>query len=307
MDYIVETLNTSIPDSTELILNSDDILCSSLKPENDRKYFSIAPLEGESEVKDSIIQDTPYCPNCKEPLNYEFQRYHHVGKVHCHHCGFKSPKANFEIKRITESETHLYEDGTLYVYEFASDNLSEQYNKLTAISVLREMGYAHETLMEYFKQITTVESRFDEIIENDTRYITILSKDQNPVANSRVFNLIKDTKEWEDIVVVMMTEAHSYHKPARFVENMAWLYDTNFEYLKDERIQKIICIGSRHKEYESRLLYSGISQDKIIGSKDIIDVEDAYKTLIVLHNTKNIPVAMAYRQSQMKGGDNHER
>ncbi|HZJ87431.1 MAG TPA: MurT ligase domain-containing protein [Erysipelothrix sp.] len=306
VDYIVETLNTSIPDSTELILNADDILCSSLKPNNRRKYFSIAPLEHEEEVKDSIIQDTPYCPVCHEPLNYEFQRYHHVGKVHCKNCGFKSPQANFEIIKITDTETYLKENDEIFIYQSSSDNLSEHYNKLTAIAVLREMGYSHATLIKYFNEIKTVESRFDEIIKDGKRYITILSKDQNPVANSRVFNFIKDKKEWKDIVIVMMTEAHSYNKTPRFVENMAWLYDTNFEYLNNDRIKKIYCIGSRHQEYESRLLYAGITQEKIISSPEIVDVKDEYQTLIMLHNTKNIPITMDYRVSQMKLGDNNE-
>ena len=306
VDYIVETLETSIPLSTRLILNADDILTSSLCQNNERKYFSIAHLKDEPEVKDSIIQDTPYCLVCGHKLSYDFQRYHHIGVVHCDNCGFHNPKADYEIVAITDKEIELKEKEEIYTYANASDNLSEHYNKLSAISVLREMGYDHKTLIHYFNDIKTVETRFDEIINGDKRYITILSKDQNPVANSRVFNFIKDKKEWDDAIIVMMTEAHGYQKAPHFVENMAWLYDTNFEYLNLDSIKKIYCIGGRHEEYKSRLLLAGVSDEKIIGSPEIIDVQEDFKTLIVLHNTKNIEVAMAYRDRLAKKGANHE-
>ena len=52
VEFILDILNTYIPDSTKLVLNADDLLCSSLKPSNRRVFFSIDPLPNEMCIRD---------------------------------------------------------------------------------------------------------------------------------------------------------------------------------------------------------------------------------------------------------------
>ncbi len=47
VEFILDILNQYIPDSTRLVLNADDLLCSSLKPHNRRAFFGIDLLPGE--------------------------------------------------------------------------------------------------------------------------------------------------------------------------------------------------------------------------------------------------------------------
>lgn len=306
IDYIVETLETSIPKTSNLILNGDDILTSQLSIENKRKYFSIAPLKGEIEVKDSIIQDTPYCPKCHHPLTYDFQRHHHIGKVHCEKCGFSNEEADFQIIEVDKNIIKLKEKDNIYEYKNTTENLTDNYNKLAAISVLRAIGYQHKTIQAYFNNLKTVESRFDEMIVDGKRYVTILAKDQNPVANSRVFDFIKGQTAWGKTTIVIMNEAHGYTKTVNFAENTAWLYDTNFEYLNKSHIQKIYCVGSRAYEYESRLVLAGIAESKIVATKIKPEIKEDFDTIIVLHSTKNIDDAFSYRDKLISKGANHE-
>lgn len=306
VDYIVQTLETSIPKSSKLILNGDDVVASQLLKDLPRSYFSIAPMNGEIEVKDSIIQDSVYCPICDHPLIYDFQRYHHIGRVHCENCGFSNANADYEIVNIESDFYEIKENNQIYRYTNKTDNMTDNYNELTAISILREMGYDHGVIQSYFENLKTVESRFDEKIKQGKRYVTMLAKDQNPVANSRVFDFIRQQKDWGKCIIVLINEAHNYDKEVKYVENVAWLYDTNFEYLNAPNIKQIHCIGPRAYEYQSRMVLGGIDLSKIEISQDLPDISEDFDTVIILHSTKNIPVAFNYRDKLMNMGGSHE-
>ena len=59
-------------------------------------------------------------------------------------------------------------------------------------------------------------------------------------------------------------------------EVMSWIYDTDFEYLCDDSIKKIIIGGLRAYDYKVRLLLAGVNPDKIfIEDRE----EDTYRQL----------------------------
>lgn len=95
VEFILDILNTYIPDSTKLVLNADDLLCSSLKPSNRRVFFSIDPLPNDVEEAPNLVQDVRVCPHCGATLEWDLRRYHHIGRAHCPQCGFTSPEARY--------------------------------------------------------------------------------------------------------------------------------------------------------------------------------------------------------------------
>ena len=78
-DFISELLNDAIPEESLLILNSDDLISSSLAPDNQRCFFSVDRLPGEEPETTALINDLSLCPTCRVPIDYTFQRYHHIG------------------------------------------------------------------------------------------------------------------------------------------------------------------------------------------------------------------------------------
>ena len=65
---------------------------------------------------------------------------------------------------------------------------------------------------------------------------------------------------------------------------MAFLYDTDFEFLKDDDIERIVVVGVRAKDILCRLLIAGIPAEKIatVESEDnILDVLELRKGLDV--------------------------
>ena len=51
---------------------------------------------------------------------------------------------------------------------------------------------------------------------------------------------------------------------ADWSENVSWIYDTDFEILNVESIKKIVVFGDRGLDYQLRMLFAGIPQEKIV-------------------------------------------
>ena len=94
-EFISSIIERALPDDTHMILNADDPISSQLKPNNKRTYFSIARLDTDRTECVNIINDMRSCPKCGGKVEYEYVRYHHIGKMRCTSCGFASPEADY--------------------------------------------------------------------------------------------------------------------------------------------------------------------------------------------------------------------
>lgn len=299
--YIVETLEKSIPKTSHLVLNADDVLTSSLGKDNPRSFFSVAPQEFEEEIKDSIIQDAPYCPVCNAVLIYDFKRYHHIGHVHCESCGYETPKIDYELSEITNDALKIIENNQVYTYKNKIRNITDNYNKLAAISTLRELGYTHAEIIEVFDKeaVNIVESRFNESISNGKKIISVLAKDQNPVANSRVFDFVRKQKDWGSMTVLLMNEDSTHAKNTEEVENTSWHYETDFEYLNNPNIKKIYCMGNRVLDFKTRLVLAGVDESIItmLPPSNTLNIPFTTDSVVMLHDLTNVNMVKEFRKT----------
>ena len=56
--------------------------------------------------------------------------------------------------------------------------------------------------------------------------------------------------------LILLLDEHYGDDPN--IETITWLYETDFEYLKNENIKKIIVAGQRYLDYKLRLRLAGI-------------------------------------------------
>lgn len=262
MEFILDILNSYIPDSTKLILNGDDLLCSRLKPENKRVYYGIEKLDGETAEKKNIVMDIRTCPVCEHELKWEFIRYHHMGRAYCEHCGFKSPKLDYKVRSINaeaHSMTVEYAGKTTQI-SLANTNLINIYNSLSAVAFLKEFGIDEATIAEQMEKLQINETRYLEEEIGGKKVILHLAKGQNPVACSRVFENVHDYKGKKSVILFL----DDYFDAKNSVENVSWYFDTDFEFLNSPDITQIIAAGARHWDVYLRLLMAGVPADRII-------------------------------------------
>ena len=258
-EFIFSFIDSSLPDDTHLILNADDPISSRLREGNKRSYFSIGRLPTDRDKCINIINDMRMCPKCHSGLEYEYVRYHHIGKMRCPVCGFASPEPDFLASPDWEkgSFTVRTADGE-EEYPLVSSSVFNTYNQVTVVAMLRTFGLSAEAIAKSFSHLKIVETRFTSYEKNGVEVITNMTKGQNPVACSIVFDYIRNEPGRKE--VILMLDDMTYKKTT---EIMTWVFDADFELLNHESITRVVAAGVRIHDYHLRLLLAGIPEDKI--------------------------------------------
>lgn len=299
VEFILEILNRYIPDTTRLVLNADDLLCSSLKPENPRAYFSIDPLPGEEQAPHNRVQALRVCPKCGARLEWDFRRYHHIGRVHCPQCGLCSPKPQYRVTAVHPRDHRMTVQAGDLTGEFPlpNGNIINVYNALSAVAVLSEFGLSQERIAHCMEKLTITESRYSEDQVGGRKIILHLAKGQNPIACSQACANVRKAPGKKAVLLFL----DDRHDAAHSVENMAWLYDTDLELLNDPSILQVVETGARHWDTYVRLLMAGIPPEKIAHREDNLQAVQALNlegvdTVYVLYDIYAVGLAKQVKE-----------
>lgn len=269
-EYIADIISSSVPASTKLILNADDLISARVAPNNPRVYFGIGRLPTDRTDCINIINDMPICPQCHTRLQYEYLRYHHIGRAFCPNCGFAAPDSDYLVQQVDfddMSMTMREKDGQTYRYKLVSNSIFNIYNMTTVIALLREFGLAPEALETAFQHLRIMETRYSSEDIGKSRLVTHMAKGQNPIACSRVFEYVKDDPGEKELILILDDVFDAKDSS----ENITWLYDCDFEFLNDAHIRKIVLAGVRAKDYYLRLLIAGVPAEKLVCTRRELD------------------------------------
>ena len=256
-EYIADIISAYMQPETKMILNADDLISSGVAPENDRVYYSIKRLATDTETCENIINDCQICPKCTTKLEYEYVRYHQIGKAHCPKCGFASPVPDYEAEvHFDEKYLTLNERGTEERYDLISDSIFNVYNQVTVTTLLREIGLTAEQLRDGFSKLRIVDTRYNKITVGGIDVIDHMAKEHNPVACSVVFDYLSKEPGTKEILFLLDDE--------KVQENMCWMYDCDYEKLNSPLVKHIVIPGNRAKDQKLRLMMAGIPEEKII-------------------------------------------
>lgn len=269
-EFISNILTNNIPKETKLILNGDDLIVSGLAPENERVYFGIDRLETDTDKCENIVRDITVCPKCDSKLEYDFVRYNHVGRAHCLNCDFASPKINYEVTNIDfeKMKMTIKNEEKEENYDIINNNIINIYNMLATISVLKEIGLTRNQINPVLKSQKIVDTRYSKEKVKNVEIITQLAKGMNPIACSRAFDYVRK-EEGNKAVFVLLDDLH---EAANSSENIAWHYDTDYEFLNSESIKQILTAGARYLDTYVRLQMADIPKEKIVYQRDEISL-----------------------------------
>ena len=286
-EYIFNIMKSSIPASSKLILNADDLISSSLK-NNFTKFFGIEKLPDDLNESPNIVKDIVICPKCYSNLKYEYNRYNHIGKAYCPKCDFKSFDYDYSLSS--------YDDNSCTIngkkYHLISDSIFNIYNEIAAIALLIELGIEIKNIQKSIRKINITDSRQKNYKIRNKDFICILAKGQNPVACSSVINYVANDSCEKD-VILMLDDLEDNYKSS---ETISWLYDTDFEFLNKDNIRNIIVAGPRCYDMKVRLLLAGIKKSKIIiteNQRDIVNFinMDGIEKLYYLYDLVSLNLA----------------
>ena len=290
-EFISNMLSSNIPKETKLILNGDDLIVSNLAPENERIYFGIDRISSDTDKCENIARDIIVCPKCDSKLEYDFVRYNHIGRAHCTKCDFASPKIDYEVTNIDlENKTMLIKhEEQEEQYDLINNNIINIYNMLATITILKELGLSKEQINPILKKQKIVDTRYSKEMVGNVEVITQLAKGMNPIACSRAFDYVR--KESGNKAVFVLLD--DLHEAANGSENIAWHYDTDFEFLKDVSIKQILTAGARYLDTKVRLQMADIDMEKVICQRDEISLVeklnlDGIDKVFILHDLYSI-------------------
>ena len=293
-EFIADILTKNMPKQTKLIVNADDLICSNISPDNEKIYFSIDRLNTDSEKSNNIVRDIRVCPKCNAELKYEYVRYHHIGKAHCINCEFGTPKADYVVDKIdfeNKFMTIVQSKGEKEQYDLPNTNIINIYNMLAVITLLKQLNLTEEQINKGLGKLKIVETRYsEEVVKgSNIKIVTHLAKGMNPIACSRAFEYAKNT-EGNKVAIVIVDDLH---EDAKGSENIAWQYDTDYEFLNDESIKQVIIAGPRYLDGYVRMKMADIPEEKIIYTRDEIEATskvnlNGIDKVIILHDLYSI-------------------
>ena len=287
-EFIFNILNSNSPEKTKLILNGDDLIRSRLAEKNPRTYFGIDRLENENPTLDNLICDIVNCPVCGNKLEFAFRHYNHIGRAKCS-CGFSSPDIDFDVKASENNEAVIMHNGKEERYKLPNNRITDLYNTVAAVTFSRTFGLSYEQVAKAMSEVKVVKSRYDSFNAGGKEVLVSLAKGQNPVACSGVCDFIR--RESGNKAVIMILE--DLYDSKRTSENIAWIYETDFEFLKGDDIKQIIVGGKRADDYMVRLLIAGIDKDKIVCCRNETDTPshlkpELFDKLIIMYDLFNV-------------------
>lgn len=269
-EFMFNTLNNSFSEKTELVLNADELISARLGKGNQQKtFFSIAPLEEDTKEPTGIVCDLSACPVCGGQLRYDYCHLGHVGHATCTNCGFTNPQPDFLLKSVNrESKTfvvaELNQPGQPeYTYPIASYTITNLYNLFTAIVAARRIGLtAQQIKASLNKGINVTALRYSEKTVKGKRLVCVASKGETASATSNALSTIKHEQGRKAVVLNILDSYHN--KPGVLqTELTSWYYETDFEYLKDPLVKQIVILGYGTEDLVLRLAIAGIDPKNV--------------------------------------------
>lgn len=297
-EYIIDIINSSLPKTSKLIINADDLLCCKIGKHNKRIFYSIDKQKADTVKKENIVNDASICPKCYAKLKYDYIRYNHIGHAVCENCGFESRKGDYHIDSIdyNNNKINVCHKNHTNNYNIVSNSIMNIYNELAVITLFSELKFKQDDIEQGLNSTQIVETRYSKEVVNNIEIINYLAKGQNPVACSNVFEDIR--KQDGNKLIILMTD--DVHDNIESSENMSWIYDCDYEFLNHKSIKNIVIGGPRAKDDYLRLLLAGVSKKKIKYTSDPYDTPNHITTkginkIFILHDVYSADQAFKIR------------
>ena len=282
IDLTIDLLKKAValvPEMT-LVINADDPLSVYLAEEsgNPAVYYGISERTmpvlpaGEAAAADTgeEIREGQFCKKCGAPLAYAFYHYSQMGLWRCPSCSFRRPEPSFEAVRISAGRrigpSGEYSDEmsgglSFMCRENGKDTVrlhTEQqglyniYNYLAVMTALQTDGHdcsGFQTVLDRYKP----PFGRNEVFRIAGRRV-ILNLAKNPAGfNQNLSAMLEDGADKDLIIVINDNDQDG--------TDVSWLWDVEFEKLRDPAIHTITVSGIRALDMRLRLKYEDIPSE----------------------------------------------
>ena len=232
----------------KLILNGDDPQCVQFKNDKSIYYGVSEQVLPQEETRESL-----FCPQCGEKLSFNYHHYSQLGDFSCSSCGFKRPPIDVEVKDVSLKTPMRF---TLNGQHIAIDykGFYNIYNIAAVYSALNAMG---ENVEDFGKLLYGYKPQIGRMQEFKLNKPVILSLSKNPAGFNQAISTVNTDERKKDIIIAINDGLGDG-------QDVSWLWDVDFETLKNESMNTLTTTGIRKLDLSLRFKYSDIMPDFII-------------------------------------------
>ena len=272
IEFIVEEILKGINDDIHLYLNANDPALQRfvINRKNKVTYYGIDKLkESYNDTLFSVVNNTR-CAICHNVLVYDYYHIEDLGKYKCSNkkCKFAMPKPKYII---TEFSGDTITIDKKYKITLSNDMFYSLHNTLAAYSVLCDAGLDKDKVCESISNINQDTKVFNKYVVNDRDVFVLNNKCENAATYNQSMLYTYNDKREKTVVLGWFEISRRY-----LWDELSWLYDVEFELLKD-KTTCFICAGPQRYDLAVRLKYAGISEDKIKIHTDLYEAKDSIK------------------------------
>ena len=273
---ILEEMMHKVPEM-KVIVNGDDALSAYLAMDSGNPYVTYGISKPVVQSAANEIREGRFCKKCGERLQYSFYHYSQLGDYKCPKCGFQRPALQYDAYdvKVGEQLSFRVEDKLLSANYKGFYNV---YNILAAYAAIRTAGFSGNSFYEMLKSFNPENGRMEQFRIEGTGVMLNLAK--NPAGFNQNISAVMQDKSPKDIMIVINDNAQDGR-------DISWLWDVDFDLLKEESIRSITVSGIRCQDMRLRLKYVDIP------SELEPDVESAVKSC-VKKGTGNLYVLVNY-------------
>ncbi len=301
IDITVDILKRAIEmvPNVKLVLNGDDPLCAQFG----KITSAPAVYYGISEKVLPQTDDTKegrFCPICGAEQWFNYYHYSQLGDYQCTKCDFKRPFIDVEVKKVKLGSNMEFEingkpmklnyKGFYNIY-----NMIAVYGGLTALG--ENTDHFQKLLAGYKPQI----GRMEEI---NLGKPVILNLAKNPAGFNQAIQTVLTDSRKKDVIIAINDNANDGR-------DISWLWDVDFEKIKDDNLNTLTCTGTRLYDIALRFKYSDVNADSI--SSDMKSaIEKCLKSpaevvyILVNYSAMYTTEDIMLELKKKYGGKNHE-
>ena len=247
----------------KLVLNADDpIVCNLGQGREDVVYFGMDNNAYTTKLSDALFNDCHYCPRCKQPMEYDYFHYTHLGQYRCTGCDFARPATAFTVDTMDFEANAITINGDPISLEFASKY--NVYNLCAAYASACLMGIEGKEAARLLGDFVMKNGRVVRFSVGENTGVLITSKHENSTSYNQSLSYVSSQKGPTTLVILVDAISRKY-----YTAETSWLWDISFEMLRDTGVKKIVLTGKYAYDLATRFEMAGIESAEIIVEQDL--------------------------------------
>lgn len=257
IDITIKLLNEALnklPD-TQLILNADDPLCVQFQNEKNCICYGVSQ---DLKLNVQETKEGRFCLKCGNELKYNYYHYSQLGDYCCPKCGFKRPKPDYEATDVVLS------DGISFKLNFKDTEMDFNvnyrgfyniYNILASFAAYDSLGGSVKNALDVFNSYKPQIGRMEPFKIGGKTVILNLSK--NPAGFNQAISTLCSDAQQKDVMIVLNDNAQDG-------KDVSWIWDVDYEKLKNANITSLTASGIRKYDMALRLKYAGFDNIEVL-------------------------------------------